>query len=238
MAYTSFDCNKSLQLTKNFNTKEFKCKGKGHIHNTLINVNFVKNLQDFMNINGYTKAIISSGYRCLEQNRKVGGSSKSNHSTNGNGAVDICFYKDGKVVPAKEVCCKAQDYGFKGIAYIDKNYVHLDDRIKGTYRGDETKGFSYQVPNGDFYAYFNIPKPEQKYNLNRVLKKGLKGNDVKKLQERLNELNFSCGKADGDFGVKTEKSVKKFQKSKKLKQVDGIVGKDTAHKLGWTFQGK
>lgn len=237
MALTSFDCNKSIQLTKNFNTKEFKCKGTGHIHNTLINVDFVTKLQNFMNVNGYTKAIISSGYRCLEQNRKVGGSSKSQHSTNGNGAVDICFYKDGKVVPAKEVCCKAQDYGFKGIAYIDKNYVHLDDRIKGTYRGDERKGFSYQVPNGDFYAYFDIPKPTTQYNLERLLKKGDRGDDVKELQKRLNELKCNSGKIDGIFGKDTEKAVKKLQKSEKLSK-DGIVGKDTAHALGWLFKGK
>ena len=237
MALTSFDCNKSLQLTKNFNTKEFKCKGKGHIHNTLINVEFAKNLQDFMNINGYSKAIISSGYRCLEHNAKVGSSKNSQHSTNGNGAVDIRFYKDGKAVPSKEVCCKAQDYGFKGIAYIDKNYVHLDDRLKGIYRGDETKSFSYQIPNGDFYAYFNIPRPVQQYNLNRLLKKGTNGDDVKALQERLNELDFKCGKADGKFGLKTQRSVKKLQKIKKL-TTDGIVGRDTAHALGWLYKGE
>ncbi len=238
MALTSIDCNKSLQITKNFNSREFRCKGTGHIHNTLINIDFVKKLQDFMNKNGYTKAIISSAYRCLEQNRKVGGSTKSQHSTNGNGAVDICFYKNGKIVPSKEVCCKAQDYGFKGIAYIDKNYVHLDDRIVGTYRGDETKGFSYQVPNGDFYAYFGIPKKE-KYNLLRTLYKGDKGNDVKELQKELIKQGYDCGKygADGTFGNDTKKAVEKFQKANKLDK-DGVVGKNTAHKLGWLYKGK
>jgi hypothetical protein len=237
MAVTSFDCNKSLQLTKNFNTKEFKCKAKGHIHNTLIDTDFVKMLQDFMNKNGYTKAIISSAYRCPEHNRAVGGSSASSH-TQGR-AVDISFYKDGKVVPAKEVCCKSQDYGFKGIAYIDANHVHLDNRVKGTYRGDERKGYSNNVPNGDFYAYFDIPSPSGKYNLTRLLKKGDKGSDVKELQKRLEELGYSVGKwgSDGSFGNDTQKAVKKLQKKRKIFQ-DGIVGKDTAHALGWKFKGK
>lgn len=70
-----------------------------------------------------------------------------------------------------------------------------------------------------------------KYNLTRVLKKGCKGTDVKKLQKA---LKIS---ADGVFGNATYKAVKKFQKSKKLTQ-DGIVGKGTAHALGWLFKNK
>ena len=70
-----------------------------------------------------------------------------------------------------------------------------------------------------------------KYNLTRVLKKGSKGTDVKKLQKALG-IN-----ADGVFGNTTLKAVKKFQKSKKLSQ-DGVVGKGTAHALGWLFKGK
>ena len=76
---------------------------------------------------------------------------------------------------------------------------------------------------------YKEPKP---YNLTRILKKGCKGNDVKKLQSTLKI------KADGIFGNDTLKAVKKFQKSKKIKPVDGIVGEDTAHALGWTFKGK
>ena len=231
MSVKSFKYNANMQLTKNFNTNEFRCQGKGHTHDTKIDVELVKQLQEFMNINGYTKAVISSAYRCPEHNKAVGGSSGSNHCKGK--AVDICFYKGDKKVPAKEVCCKAQDFGFKGIAYIDAYHVHLDNRSVGKYRGDERKGYSNNVPNGDFYAYFKIPY----YNLERILKKGCKGADVKALQERLNFLGYNCGKADSIFGKNVEKSVKKFQKAHKLTQ-DGIVGKDTAHKLGCTFKSK
>ena len=70
-----------------------------------------------------------------------------------------------------------------------------------------------------------------KYNLTRILKKGCKGNDVKELQKKVGT------KVDGIFGDNTKLAVKKFQKLKKLTQ-DGIVGKNTAHCLGWLYKGK
>jgi uncharacterized protein YcbK (DUF882 family) len=231
MAVKTYKYNANVQLTKNFNSNEFQCKGKGHKHDTKIDTELVKKLQDFMNINGYTKAIISSGYRCKEHNKVVGGASGSNHCKGK--AVDICFYKGDKKVLAKEVCCKAQDYGFKGIAYIDKYHVHLDNRSIGKYRGDERKGYSNNVPNGDFYKYFGIDR----YNLTRVLKKGCKGDDVKELQKTLNNLGYNSGTVDGIFGEKTKTAVENFQIVRGLTK-DDCVGKATAHELGWTFKGK
>ena len=76
-----------------------------------------------------------------------------------------------------------------------------------------------------------LPYIEQ-FNLTRLLKKGCKGADVKELQKTLGGL--TC---DGIFGDKTLKKVKAFQKKKKL-AVDGKVGKDTAHALGWLYKGK
>ena len=76
-----------------------------------------------------------------------------------------------------------------------------------------------------------LPYDEQ-YNLTRLLKKGCKGDDVKELQKTLGGLTV-----DGIFGNKTKEAVEKFQKKNKIK-VDGIVGKDTAHKLGWLWKGK
>jgi hypothetical protein len=73
---------------------------------------------------------------------------------------------------------------------------------------------------------------EEKYNLKRLLKKGCKGADVKELQKTLGGL--TC---DGVFGDKTYKKVRTFQKSKKI-SVDGKVGRDTAHALGWLYKGK
>jgi len=57
-----------------------------------------------------------------------------------------------------------------------------------------------------------------------LLKKGSKGEDVKKLQEKLG-LN-----SDGDFGQKTEDAVKSFQIKNGL-SADGIVGPTTWEKI-------
>ena len=56
-----------------------------------------------------------------------------------------------------------------------------------------------------------------------TLQKGSKGDDVMKLQQRLKELGYLKGSADGDYGKGTEKAVKAFQKRAGLKQ-DGVAG--------------
>lgn len=58
-----------------------------------------------------------------------------------------------------------------------------------------------------------------------ILKKGSRGNNVKKLQHALNEKGY-CLTADGIFGNRTLEAVKAFQKANGL-MVDGIVGKKT-----------
>lgn len=61
-----------------------------------------------------------------------------------------------------------------------------------------------------------------------VLKKGSKGEAVKKLQGLLYQLGYDLGDdgADGIFGPKTEKAVKAFQRNAGI-EVDGIVGEIT-----------
>ena len=75
-----------------------------------------------------------------------------------------------------------------------------------------------------------------KYNLTRLLKKGCKGDDVKKLQQELTNRGYKCT-VDGDFGSKTEAQVKKYQKAKDF-SVDGKIGKASAHSFGWLYKGK
>lgn len=62
------------------------------------------------------------------------------------------------------------------------------------------------------------------------LKKGNKGTEVKELQKILTEKRYYSGKLDGEYGEITEKAVKEYQKSQKLKQ-DGIFGPITCKKL-------
>lgn len=62
----------------------------------------------------------------------------------------------------------------------------------------------------------------------KTLRKGSKGEAVKKLQQRLMELGYTLPKygADGDYGNETLAAVKAFQKDWGLK-VDGIAGPET-----------
>lgn len=59
----------------------------------------------------------------------------------------------------------------------------------------------------------------------RILKKGMKGSDVKTLQEKLMELGYKLPKygADGEYGSETIEAVKAFQKASGL-SVDGQFG--------------
>jgi peptidoglycan hydrolase-like protein with peptidoglycan-binding domain len=59
-----------------------------------------------------------------------------------------------------------------------------------------------------------------------VLKKGSKGEAVKRLQQSLYQLGYDPGTVDGIFGPKTESAVKAFQRSAGI-DVDGIVGEIT-----------
>ncbi|MEM7714599.1 MAG: peptidoglycan-binding domain-containing protein, partial [Cyanobacteria bacterium P01_A01_bin.68] len=55
-----------------------------------------------------------------------------------------------------------------------------------------------------------------------ILRPGMRGSQVVKLQEKLSNLGFLKG-VDGDFGPVTTEAVKAFQKSKGL-EPDGVVG--------------
>lgn len=63
-----------------------------------------------------------------------------------------------------------------------------------------------------------------------LLKKGMYGELVKRLQEVLKAYGFNCGDIDGIFGDKTYNAVVAFQKSRRL-AIDGIVGYNTWRKL-------
>ena len=103
------------------------------------------------------------------------------------------------------------------------------------------KSNGYKYSNAYTLQGFIYPPVEftKKYNLTRLLKKECRGNDVKELQKELIKRDYSVGKygSDGIFGNDTYNAVIKFQKDNKL-TTDGIVGKNTAHKLGWLFKGE
>lgn len=63
-----------------------------------------------------------------------------------------------------------------------------------------------------------------------IYKTGSKGDEVKRIQERLKALGYYKGPIDGDFGGGTESAVKAFQKAKKV-AIDGTVGPITWNAL-------
>ena len=67
--------------------------------------------------------------------------------------------------------------------------------------------------------------------INRDLRLGSQGLDVRSLQIRLTDLGYYYGTIDGDFGTVTDAAVRAFQAANGL-YVDGIVGAQTRAALG------
>lgn len=105
------------------------------------------------------------------------------------------------------------------------------------------KNNNYKFGNGYTLQGFiyNPVDFEEMFNLTRILKAGCRGDDVKELQKELQKRGYDLGKygVDGIFGKDTSytsRAVKNFQHDNKL-YVDGKVGKNTAHALGWLYRG-
>lgn len=111
-----------------------------------------------------------------------------------------------------------------GSKYTDKSaYLGAGDILV-----TKTSGHTVVVLNdGDKYEG-GAPEEKKKVLGDRVLKNGMKGDDVKALQKALINLGYSCGKwgADGSFGSATESALKKFQKDHGL-EADGSYGPET-----------
>lgn len=144
----------SLQISEHFHSTEFRCQ---HCGNIKIEKELVNKMEHIFSKLNASKCIISSGYRCREYDIQIGGFA-GRHSE---GLAADCVYYDenGSIIPAKIVCCVAYDLGeLNGIANIDGNYVHLDNRKNGTYKGDEGRGNSSYWT--DPYSYFGVSKED------------------------------------------------------------------------------
>lgn len=191
MSVNHYDYNDSTQLSPHFNAREFRCQC-GQSHETLIASELVDKLETLYTALNCSKIIVTSGYRCPEHDKAVGGTSSGQH-TKGT-AVDVCCYgQDGQPISSKTVCCKAQDLGFGGIANITSSYqyTHLDVRTGYRWLGDETKGNG--TVTEDFYKYFGIKKTAETTSV-------LKGIDVSYCQ---NKIDWDTAKASGlvDFAI-------------------------------------
>ena len=191
MSVNHYDYNDSTQLSPHFNVKEFRCQC-GQSHETLIASKLVGKLEQLYTALNCSKIIVTSGYRCPEHDKAVGGTSSGQH-TKGTAADVCCYGQDGQPISSKTVCCKAQDLGFGGIANITTSYqyTHLDVRTGYRWLGDEVKGNG--TVTEDFYKYFGIKKTTETTSV-------LKGIDVSYCQ---NEVDWDAAKASGlvDFAI-------------------------------------
>lgn len=151
----TYDFNDTTQLSPHFNISEFRCKC-GKEHETLNSQELVEKLEKLFTALKCSKIIVTSGYRCEQHDKNVGGSGSGQH-TLGKAADICCFGQDGQPISSKVVCCKAQDIGFTGIANITAayQYTHVDVRTGKKWYGDEVHGNSSVTD--DFYKYFGIP---------------------------------------------------------------------------------
>ncbi len=147
-----YDFNDTTQLSPHFNVKEFRCKC-GKEHETLISDELIEKLEKLYATLNCSQIIVTSGYRCEQHDKNVGGNGRGQH-TLGNAADICCYGQDGQPISSKVVCCKAQDIEFRGIANITGAYIytHVDVRPNGKWYGDEVHGNNSVTD--DFYKYF------------------------------------------------------------------------------------
>ena len=150
----TFKHGDETQISPHFKASEFQCKcGAGH--DFQLDTDLVDKLEKLFTALDCSKIVISSGFRCVEHDKKVGGTGTGQH-TLGKAADFCCYGQDGKLIVTYNVCCAAQDVGFTGIARINDSYTHCDVRSSGKWYGDETKGNGSVTT--DFYEYFKMQK--------------------------------------------------------------------------------
>ncbi len=104
--------------------------------------------------------------------------------------------------------------------------IHCSGEVKRDTVGGDRKWSHYAIPAG-LYTAEEIEKAHKERGIfMRTLKKGAQGDDVRAMQEMLNNLGYYCGTADGIFGNKTCEAVKDFQEYNNL-TIDGIAGPKT-----------
>ena len=134
---------------------------------------------------------------------------------------DKFFQKVGKIGQSLGL-----EWGGSWKSFVDMPHFQLPDwgsnanKLKKEY-GTPEKFMATWIKKKEKNPY---TKPTKKVKL------GHTGNAVKWVQWELNQTEKAGLIIDGDFGAKTDKAVRAFQKKHKL-EVDGIVGKETRKKL-------
>lgn len=226
MAVKEYRKDYRTQLSPNFKSNEFACKGKGCCSKVFIDEGLVEYCQKIRDHFG--KAVtINSGYRCEKHNKAVGGASKSNHVAGM--AADIVV----KDVKPAEVAKYAESIGILGIGLYetkkDGYFVHIDTRTKKAFwYGQAQKSRStfggeniveqwqkaaikdgFKMPSGADGIWGKECEAVAKEAICKKHKKPWKNKNLTKFIQKVVGLT---GKAvDGKFGSDTEEYVKVYQ---------------------------
>lgn len=120
------------------------------------------------------------------------------------------------------VCCVFLD-GHTGLHLGGGLIVHCSGEVKQEQLGQGRKWVKYAIPKG-LYTAEEINQARGNVPL-ETIKRGSRGEAVRKLQTLLNAKGYDCGAVDGIFGVKTERALRRFQEVNGL-DPDGICGAD------------
>lgn len=215
MAILNYEKGSKIQLSGDFHTGEFHCKGKNCCVETLVDARLVEYLQQIRD-HFCAPVILNSGYRCGKHNEAVGGAKNSRHCAGMAADIRVKGYKP------LEVAQYAEQIGIPGIGLYetdaDGHFVHIDTREKKCYwYGQEQK---HRDTFLDGEEVFSVKL--------RRLCKGSRGEDVAALQYLLIARGYFCGDtgADGIFGSGTEGALRQCQRDHGLTE-DGIAGYET-----------
>ena len=150
--------------------------------------------------------------------------------------IDICFCSEsGKTEVRGYQLMDQEIHGNYEVAlesnqpkmlYKRYSYSNMGEEMKylvvTTYTNGQAKRILFEIESDE-----PEPEPEIVYP---ILQKGLRNDDVRTMQERLIELGYLTGKADGDFGKKTEDAVKAAQEAFGM-EVNGTADNNFQQKL-------
>ncbi len=153
--------------------------------------------------------------------------------------VNIREAPKGKVIKTLNKNTVVQVLGFDGswykiqvdglTAYVYKDYLKTGAEAPAS-QDDPSDPVPTPVPPKEM-SDTTIPRPS-----GTLLKLGSTGEDVKRLQARLKEVNYYSGEVSGTFDAATENAVREYQKHNRL-GVDGKVGPKTIASLWKAKQG-
>jgi len=110
-----------MQLSENFSTDELKCDHCGRCNVTPELVSALQSLRDLARL----PIQVTSGYRCPEHNRAVGGASASQHAEGKAADIKITGLN---VLEMYLLVCEVPAFRNGGVGLYDGGFIHVDVR--------------------------------------------------------------------------------------------------------------